>query len=150
PPASLMKHYELYEAAHGRMTHGEYRTAAEMLRKAIRPYSQDPFLYYALGKCELVLGRPEQAMYHLDTSIALRPQNYRSFYLRAGAKAEQNDYEGALGDFGETIRLNPDFLPAYADRALSRAALGDYAGAIADLTHAIDGGQPTRLYFSRA
>ena len=150
PPAIAKTHYELYLAAHGRMTLGEYRTAAEMLRQAIRPNSQDPFLYFVLGHCELLLGRPEQAMYRLDTSIALRPGFYWSFYLRARAKAEQKDHDAALADFDETIRLRPDFLPAYADRALSRAALGKYAGAIVNLTHAIDGGQPTRLYFIRA
>ena len=49
------------------------------------------------------------------------------------------------------LRLRPDFLPAFADRALTKAALGDDSGAIADLTRALDaGGQPTRLYFTRA
>jgi tetratricopeptide (TPR) repeat protein len=149
-PDKAKAHYELYLAAHGGMTLGEYRKAAEMLRQAIRHNPQDPFLYYVLGNCELVLGRPEQAIYRLDTSIALRPRFYWTFFLRAGAKAEQKDHEAALEDFDEAIRLRPDFLPAYADRALSRAALGDYGGALADLTHAIDGGYSARLFFLRA
>ncbi len=150
-PSGRNTRYELYLAAYGRMTPGEYRAAAAKLRQAIRLDPQDPFVYYALGNCELVLGRPEQAKAYLDTSIALWPRFYRSYYLRAGANAERKDYEAALADFDEAIRLRPDFLPAYADRAPTKAALGDHAGAIADLTRAIEGGgQPTRLYFIRA
>jgi tetratricopeptide (TPR) repeat protein len=152
PPSSDRKtRYELYLAAYGRMTAIEYRAAAERLRQVIRQYPQDPFVYYALGNCELVMGRPEQARAHLDTSIALWPRFYRSYYLRAGANAERKNYEAALADFDESIRLRPDFLPTYADRAQTRAALGDHDGAIADLARAIEGGgQPTRLYFIRA
>jgi tetratricopeptide (TPR) repeat protein len=151
PPAEPKTRLELYLAAHGRMTRGGYRTAAAMLRRAIRLDPQDPFLHYALGNCELVLGRPEAAAASLDTSIALWRRFYRSYYLRAGANHERKDYESALADFDEAIRLRDDFLPAYADRARTRAALGDFAGAIADLTRAIEGGgQPTRLYFVRA
>jgi serine/threonine protein kinase/Flp pilus assembly protein TadD len=151
PPSNRKARYELYLAAHGRMTPAEYRAAADRLRQAIRLYPQDPFVYYALGNCELVMGRPEQAEAHLDTSIALWPRFYRSYYLRAGANAERKNYEAALADFDESIRLRPDFLPTYADRAQTRAAVGDHDGALADLSRAIEGGdQPTRLYFIRA
>jgi serine/threonine protein kinase/Flp pilus assembly protein TadD len=151
PPSDRGTRYELYLAAHGRMTRGEYGAAAERLRRAIRRHPQDPFVYYALGNCELAMGRPEQARAHLDTSIALWPRFYRSYYLRAGANADRKNYEAALADFNEAILLRPDFLPAYADRAQTRAALGDHDGALADLSRAIDGGgQPTRLYFISA
>jgi tetratricopeptide (TPR) repeat protein len=142
--------HELNLAAYHLMLQYEFRTAAEMLCQAIRLDPRDSFVYYALGNCELLLGRPEQALARLDTSIALWRDFYRSFFLRAGAKAMLNDHKAALADFDEAIRLRPEFLPAYADRALSKAALEDYAGAIADLTRAIDGDQPTRLYFVRA
>jgi serine/threonine protein kinase/Tfp pilus assembly protein PilF len=151
PPPDRKTRFELYLAAHGRMTPAEYRAAAARLRQAIRLDPQDPFVHYALGNCELVLGRPEQARARFDTSIALWPRFYRSYYLRAGANADRKDYEAALADFDEAIRLRPDFLPAYADRAQTRATSGDHAGALDDLSRAIEsGGQPTRLYFLRA
>jgi eukaryotic-like serine/threonine-protein kinase len=141
--------YRYYLAAYGRMTPDEWRTVAQRLRQAIKLDVQDPFIYYALGNCELVQGHPEQAKAYLDTSIALWPRFYRSYYLRAGANAERKDYQAAREDFDEAIHLR-EFLPAYADRARTKAALGDYKGAIDDLTRAIEGGQPTRLYFVRA
>jgi serine/threonine protein kinase/tetratricopeptide (TPR) repeat protein len=142
--------WRYYLAAYGRMTPDECRAVAQSLRRAIKLDVQDPFIYYALGNCELILKHPEQAKAHLDTSIALWPRFYRSYFLRAGANHERKDYQAALEDFDEAIRLRPEFFAAYADRARTRAELGDYNGAINDLTWAIEGGQPTRLYFLRA
>jgi tetratricopeptide (TPR) repeat protein len=151
PPPDPKTRRGLYMTAYGMMSLGNYQSATELLRRAIRLDPQDPFVHYALGNCELVLGRSEKALASLDTSIALWPRSYRSYYIRAGAHAERGEHKEALADFDESIRLRPDFLAAYADRARSKAVLNDSAGAIADITRAIEGGdQPTRLYFVRA
>jgi Tfp pilus assembly protein PilF len=57
-----------------------------------------------------------------------RPYNARGYaYLRA------RDYQHALSDFNDAIRLDPNYVNAYKNRAVAKKALGDGAGAAADL-----------------
>ena len=42
------------------------------------------------------------------------------------------DYQKALADFDEAIRLNPKYLNAYQNRAKTRKAAGDAEGSAAD------------------
>ena len=47
------------------------------------------------------------------------------------------DYEGAIADYGEAIRLNRNHAVAFYNRGLARNAVGDNAGAVADYDQAI-------------
>ncbi|OWY65617.1 hypothetical protein B7486_40835 [cyanobacterium TDX16] len=68
-----------------------------------------------------------------------------TLYQRGLVKAKQGDYEGAVADFTEAIRLKPKYPEAYYQRALTRYQPdedGEYEnsdseGAIQDLTQAI-------------
>jgi serine/threonine protein kinase/predicted Zn-dependent protease len=150
-PAGSSSPRVLYLEAYSLMLSGEYRKAVGLLRQACRLDPQDAFSHYALGSCQLALGDAREAQANLDTSIALWPRFYRSFYLRAGAFMEMKQYARAIEDFDESISLRPSFVPSYVDRALAKAALKDFSGAIADLDHAIkSGSSPTRIHFMRS
>jgi tetratricopeptide (TPR) repeat protein len=59
------------------------------------------------------------------------------FFLQADEKYERRDYNGAIADYDQAIRLNPKDAVAYVGRGAARNELGDWDGAISDLTQAI-------------
>lgn len=61
-----------------------------------------------------------------------------AFYNRALAYESKDnfDYEHAIADYTESIRLNPKDADAFFYRGLSKGRLGDKAGAAADLDEA--------------
>ena len=59
-------------------------------------------------------------------------------FLKDGeAKFRKKDYQGAIADFTEAIRLKPDHASAYFNRGVVKYNLGDKEGAITDYTQAI-------------
>ena len=56
---------------------------------------------------------------------------------RGNAYDEKGDFEKAIADYSESIRLRPDYATAYYNRANSHNALEETEKAIADLDAAI-------------
>jgi tetratricopeptide (TPR) repeat protein len=59
------------------------------------------------------------------------------FFLQADDKLSRGDYEGAIEDFNQVLRLNPSYEAAYTSRGVTQVNLGGKKGAIEDLTQAI-------------
>jgi tetratricopeptide (TPR) repeat protein len=59
------------------------------------------------------------------------------YYDLGMEKHELEDYQGAIDDFTQSIRLDPDYAIAYYWRAAAKDALEDYQGAIDDFTQSI-------------
>jgi tetratricopeptide (TPR) repeat protein len=58
------------------------------------------------------------------------------FYIKRGeAWSNLKQYDKAIHDYTETIRLQPDNMSAYRLRALAEEASGDSAGAASDRRH---------------
>ncbi len=74
----------------------------------------------------------------------------QEFYNRGIQKAQEQDYQGAVGEFGRALRVNPLFADAYYKRGNCHFDLGDHTLAIADYTQALQI-QPNRseIYLSR-
>jgi lipoprotein NlpI len=61
------------------------------------------------------------------------------FYFHSGLKKQwQGDWQGALADYDQVIRLKPEFADAFDGRAAARIAMGDADGALADENRAIE------------
>jgi len=63
---------------------------------------------------------------------------YRDAYLnRAAAYAARREYDEALDDYNEAIRLDSGFAPSYNNRGVIYALLQEYEEAISDLDEAV-------------
>ena len=60
------------------------------------------------------------------------------YYSRGHARVELGQYEEAIADYDQAIRLQPDSAPMYINRSNAKAELGQYREAIADLEAALD------------
>ena len=56
---------------------------------------------------------------------------------RGNDKYKSGDYEGAIADYTQAIRLKPDYADAYNNRGIAKDDLGQYLAAIADYDTAI-------------
>jgi len=73
-----------------------------------------------------------------------------AYFNRGNAKRNLGDFEGAIADYDEAIRLDPDGADAYTSRGLAKANLGNLEGAIADFDEAIRlDPEYTIAYFNR-
>lgn len=118
--------------------------AAESLRSAADYYRKslaiDPTYYWSqlqLGRCELALGRGDEALAALGACVAIRPTSPWSYCSRGLALAMLNRYADGERDLDKALELRPGFPPALLDRGVCRwlqhqydNALGDYDAAI--------------------
>jgi len=73
--------------------------------------------------------------------------NWRGFI----AGKEELDYEGAIRNFNEAIRLDPKYAIAYGNRGVAYSKLGEYQKAIEDYNQAIElYPNYAKAYFNRA
>jgi tetratricopeptide (TPR) repeat protein len=76
----------------------------------------------------------EAAAKPVPTPVELISEQY---FDRAYCKAEEQDYEGAIADYTEAIRLKSDLAVAYSHRGAVYREKGQHEQAIADYTEAI-------------
>ena len=67
------------------------------------------------------------------------PKEYApyAFYSRGVALQDERDYDRAIADYTDALRLKPDFAHALYNRGLAYQTKGDYDRAISDYTEAI-------------
>ncbi len=78
------------------------------------------------------------------------PVTVQGFLNRGQLYAQNEEYDKAIADFNESIRLNPNNLYAYLFRGVSYNLKGNFDQGIADLTQAIRlNPNYDELYFQR-
>jgi tetratricopeptide (TPR) repeat protein len=78
-----------------------------------------------------------EAVTQFNQAIALNPRYTTAYFMRAIAKGQLNDPQGALADYNKAIYLNPKSVDAYINRGLLKKELNDAQGALADYDKAI-------------
>ena len=81
-----------------------------LLEQAIRLRPDDPnveITYWALGTCQLLLSRADQAIDLLQTARAANPRAWVPYLYLAGAYGLKGDLDRAKSALAESIRLRP-------------------------------------------
>jgi tetratricopeptide (TPR) repeat protein len=112
---------------------GDHQGAIEDYTQAIKinPDYADPTKNQGIARYFI----PYQQRF--SSAIKINPQDAVAYQNRGHARAELEDYQGAIADYTEAIRINPHYLDAYYQRGHARYDLGDYEGAIEDYTQTI-------------
>ncbi|MGH1395410.1 MAG: tetratricopeptide repeat protein, partial [Trichormus sp.] len=56
---------------------------------------------------------------------------------RANTRAEEGNYQGAIEDYNQVLRINPNEDAAYSNRGSILAGIGEHEAAIQDYTQAL-------------
>ena len=91
--------------------------------------------------CEEEDGDPERrrgaCAWLLDNGRLNRADNAKAHYNRGWSYRDKGQFERALADYDEAIRLKPDYAEAYNGRGIAYKQKGRYARAIADYDTAL-------------
>jgi tetratricopeptide (TPR) repeat protein len=83
-------------------------------------------------------GQFEEAIEELSAGIRIVPDASATVYAARGfSYCKLGEYEKAIADFDEAIRLDPEYFTAYNRRGNLYIVLGDYDRAIEDLNESI-------------
>ena len=140
-----------------KMNMGDYKGAITELDKFIRLEPNNPYAYHNRGIAKDHLQQHEAAIIDFDAAIRLKPDFAIAYSSRGIAKmnlgegqteiadydmaihlGEAGQYDAAIADFSEIIRLQPDFAAAYHDRGIARSLKDDAQGARKDFQKAVD------------
>jgi tetratricopeptide (TPR) repeat protein len=69
--------------------------------------------------------------------IGLDPEDARNYYKRGCDLSEKKEYDKAIADFSEAIRIDPNYARAYLARGIIWEVKKEYDKAIADFSEAI-------------
>ncbi|MEH2195733.1 MAG: tetratricopeptide repeat protein [Nostoc sp.] len=95
-------------------------------------------IFYSIPKTpQLSQNTESQPSASLSISSINSQMNAENFFNRGNDKREKKDYQGAIEDYSQTIKINPNYVDAYNYRGVARSALGDNKGAIEDYNQAI-------------
>ena len=105
--------------------------------------------YYDLGMTQYEEGRYRTAIDYFTRALNSDPTNAQLYYLRANAKANLGDNDGAVYDYSAAIQLKPE-MKLYMERGLTYITLLEYNRAINDFDEAIEfDSTNSELYFNR-
>ena len=113
-------------------------TAAALkdVEEALRLDNSNETAYYTRASAYIELKKFPEALADYDRAISLKPRS-EFYHGRSRLRFLQNQFEMAIADQTEAIRLDPSNVNAYSDRAVAYGRLGKNQLAIDDIRKAI-------------
>lgn len=116
-----------------------YDSSDSTFKELLRYYPN--FANGYLGRAQLRLAQTDTvgAVADIDKALQLNRNSLNAYILRADIAINSNrDYNTALADMNEAIKLQPRMSGLYINRAFLKYSLDDYFGAMADYDYAIE------------
>jgi class 3 adenylate cyclase/tetratricopeptide (TPR) repeat protein len=93
-------------------------------------------IHYSLGRALRDKGEVDQAIEHYDESIKLNP-TADAYNHRGVAYYDKSNYQSAIGDYTEALKIAPSMADAINNRAWTRYKAGELTTALEDANRAI-------------
>jgi tetratricopeptide (TPR) repeat protein len=113
-----------FERAYELIQDGNLTEATNLIQSLQQQEPNNPITLDLLGLCKLRRGENEQAIEHLNQTIALAPNAGVPFYHLSLAQRALGNYSEALVSVQKAIRNQPELIEAYLDEALILERLG--------------------------
>ena len=117
---------------------GEFQEAIFDLEQKLDSSSQNPAVYFYLGKAYKGINNNEKALFYFNKAIEIAPDYPKPYVAVAIIKGKEKKFKEALELLNTSISFYPDYPMAYINRGVIKGALGDNSGAIDDFGKSIE------------
>lgn len=112
---------------------GEYQAALDDCNRAVELDPKDPILFFDRGRVYQNLMQHVKAIEDFNRAISMHSEKRDYFfYFRGQSYYDTGNYDWAIQDCEQAIRLTPDYADPYLVRALAYHKKGDRARFMAD------------------
>lgn len=116
----------------------DYDGADSTFRNLLTYYPNFDSGYLGRARLSLETGDTVSASADIDKALSINKNALNAYIMRADiAINEKKDFESALEDMNEAIRLQPRMTGLYINRAYLRYSLDDFFGAMADFDYSL-------------
>lgn len=116
----------------------EYDAAQECYSRLLKAHPRFDNGYIGRARLYLAQGDTVSALTDLNKAIELNKNAINAYVIRADISIKrEKDYQRALEDMDEAIKLQPHYAGFFINRAFLRYNLDDYFGAMADYDYAL-------------
>ncbi len=135
--AADLKGDDLYDAAKASYERGNFKAAAELLKRVVDADPKHKTAWMDLGRTYMVLRQTDDAVAAFKKQAELNPYDEYAFSALGWAYTTERKYDDAAGAFNKAIEINP--LSEYAHSALGSmyAEAHQYDKAAAELEKAV-------------
>lgn len=128
-----------FSVAQAQASEQAVKDAIAALTQKIAAAPSDDVLYAQRANHYFALNKLDEALADANQALNLNPKSNVALIVRAGVKSNKKDFDGALADYSEVIRLYPTkAYRAYFWRGEIYEQKGDFDSAMADYRQAAD------------
>lgn len=115
---------------------GHWRSSITLFEHCLQVTEKNYFAHGNLAHALMEEGKFDTALSHCEQAIAIAP-GALSYLCKGNAYNKLEQYQPAIENFSEAIRLKPDFAETYASRGSTYSKLGQQQLAVEDYNEAI-------------
>lgn len=128
----------LYSVAMAYAQNNDYAAADSMYSELLTQYPRYAAGYVTRGQFNILRGDTLAARADIDKAILLDKNMAAAYELRALLRVKSDeDYDGALADMNDAVRLQPKNTAFYINRAMVKYYVEDLRGAMADYDYVL-------------